>query len=151
MLQYAWGDDMDTNASKKYFSIMIILAMLCSCIYLELLATDYVFAPNHTNVLRSTITTSDDIASSQTICTEELLGRHVLLQALRKGRRIMESPRLRLELSVVISVLQQEGCHFLFVQRQPMYHSPVLSTVLIIQYIQHIDGKKSPISILSYC
>lgn len=142
---------MKTTMSKKYFSMVIILALLCSGIYLELLTADSIFVHHNPDVLRSTITTSDGTLSSQTICSEELLGRQLLSQSLRKGRRMTESPRLRLELSLTVPLIQQGYCQFLLVLSFFLYQSAVVSTVIIIQYIQQMDGKKSPNSNFCYC
>lgn len=142
---------MKTNTFEKYVSIVIILSLLCSGIYLELLTADSIFVHPNPDVLRSAITTSDGAFSSQTICSEELLGRQLLFQSLRRSRRMTESPRLRLELSLILPLIQQGYCQFLLVLCFFLYQSAVVSTVIIIQYIQRMDGKKSPYSNFCYC
>ena len=134
---------------KNFICLLLLTAVLCSGLSSGLQETAKCMVPIATGILHSAIT-SDDGPEHSSICTEELLGRQPVLQDLRRGRQAYASLRLRIEVLLASTVLPHLYTAPFFYSRIPGFHPVVFSTIMIIPYIQQIDGKKSRFIFIPY-
>lgn len=134
---------------KNFICLLLLTAVLCSGLSFGLQESAKHMVPITTGILHSAIT-SDDSPECSSICTEELLGRQPVLQVLRRGRQTYASLRLRIEVLLASTVLPHLYTASVFYNRIPAFHPVVFSTIMIIHYIQQIDGKKSRFIFIPY-
>lgn len=140
---------MHNQNMKNFICLLILITVFCSGLSSGLSEVDPYLLPMTADTLHSSIS-PDNGSGHSSICTEELLGRQPILQVLRRGRQAYAFLRLRLEASLTVRVLPLLYAMLIRHIQIPVFYPVALSIVMIIHYIQQIDGKKSRFLFLSY-
>ncbi len=134
---------MHIRYKNNYIGILIIIAMLLSGMCQAELPTDSLFASRQVQPLHSVYSSIGKLPDSPVLCTEELLGKPVLLTTIRRTGQTDRTWRNRISgfiTGIPLCPLQSDPLT-LTARSRTVYQ--FFSITVILQYIHHQDGQKS--------
>lgn len=128
---------------NNYISVLIIFVMLLCGMCQKDFLTDSLFSFRQDQPQRSAYSSIGSLPDSPVLCTEELLGKPVLLTAFRRTGRTEQNWKTRISsLMPGMPLCPVQSRPLIFTARSRFSYR-ILSITIILHYIHHQDGQKS--------